>query len=204
MTNEQHNTSRRGRPRRATAESHDSILDAVYELLQQHSVRDLTIEAVAKKAGVGKPTLYKWWPTKAALVMDMLQYRFGDGPELPPAESGEITIRLIVRWVIGAFNGPFGKVLAELIAEGQSDAAVLQEVYDQHVRDWRTATVDLIEHDKASGALAADTDPDLVIDAIFGAIYYRLLLRSAPLTEQFGEQIVDHVLRGVRTTPREQ
>jgi AcrR family transcriptional regulator len=200
MTNEHHNTPqpRRGRPRRATAESHTDILDAVYELLQERSVRDLTMEAVAKKAAVGKPTLYKWWPTKAALVMDMLQHRFGDGPELTAAETGEATIRQIVGWVISAFNGPFGKVLAELIAEGQSDSAVLQELYDRHIRGWRTATVAYIEQDKASGALIADADPDLVIDAIFGAIYYRLLLRSAPLTEQFGNQIVDQVLRGVR------
>jgi AcrR family transcriptional regulator len=200
MTDEQHNTPppRRGRPRRETAASHNHILDAVYELLQERSVRDLTMEAVAKKAAVGKPTLYKWWPAKAVLVMDMLQHRFGDGPELMPTDTGEATIRQIVQWVIGAFNGPFGKVLAELIAEGQSDSAVLQELYDRHIRGWRIATVAYIEQDKASGALRADADADLIIDAIFGAIYYRLLLRSAPLTEQFGEQIVDQVFRGVR------
>ena len=57
------------------AESHAAILDAVYELLQERSVRDLTMEAVAKRAGVGKPTLYKWWPTKAALVLAMFRER---------------------------------------------------------------------------------------------------------------------------------
>ena len=65
----------RGRPPGTTAESHALILDAVYELLQERSVRDLTIEAVAKRAKVGKPTIYKWWPTKADLVMAMLLER---------------------------------------------------------------------------------------------------------------------------------
>jgi AcrR family transcriptional regulator len=54
------------------AASHAVIMDAVYSLLEEKSVRDLTIEAVAKRAGVGKPTLYKWWPTKATLVLAML------------------------------------------------------------------------------------------------------------------------------------
>ena len=77
----------RGRPPGATAESHTQILDAVYELLQERSVRDLTIEAVAKRAGVGKPTIYKWWPTKADLVMAMFQERLDTGrpPPRPPA-----------------------------------------------------------------------------------------------------------------------
>ena len=73
----------RGRPPGTTAESHTQILDAVYELLQERSVRDLTMEAVAKRAGVGKPTIYKWWPTKADLVMAMFQERLDTG-RVPP------------------------------------------------------------------------------------------------------------------------
>ena len=94
----------RGRPAGATAESHTQILDAVYELLQERSVRDLTIEAVAKRAGVGKPTIYKWWPTKADLVMAMFQERLdtgrppaapADGPA-PVQEAIRSTVRLLV------------------------------------------------------------------------------------------------------------
>lgn len=200
MTDMHHNSprSRRGRPRRATAESHTVILDAVYDLLQGRSVRDLTMEAVAKQAGVGKPTLYKWWPTKAALVMAMLHHRFGGGPEQVAVDTAEAAIRQTVHWLIGAFNGQYGKVMADLIAEGQSEPAVLQELYNEHIRHARAETIAAIERDKAKGTLTADTDPDLLVDAIFGAIYYRLLLRSAPLTDQFGNQVIDQVFRGVR------
>lgn len=156
------------------------------------------MEAVAKKAGVGKPTLYKWWPTKAALVMALLQERVVHGPELPPLGTAEAAIRRTVRGLIGAFNGFVGKVMADLIAEGQSDPAVLQELYDRHISQRRAETVADIERGKVTGEFVADTDPDVVIDTIFGAIYYRLLLRSAPLTEEFGEKVVDQVLRGVR------
>jgi len=77
----------RGRLPGATAESHTQILDAVYELLQERSVRDLTMEAVAKRAGVGKPTIYKWWPSKADLVMAMFQERLDTGR--PPTASAD-------------------------------------------------------------------------------------------------------------------
>ena len=66
------NALRRGRPPSEQAASHAAIMDAVYSLLQKKSVRDLTMEEVAKRAKVGKPTLYKWWPTKATLVLAML------------------------------------------------------------------------------------------------------------------------------------
>src|ERR1700694_4453977 len=74
---------RRGRPPSEMAASHDVIMDAVYALLEEKSVRDLTIEAVAKRAGVGKPTLYKWWPTKATLVLAMLCERMAPNLEKP-------------------------------------------------------------------------------------------------------------------------
>lgn len=188
----------RGRPRSETAESHSTILDAVYELLQERTVRDLTMEAVARKAGVGKPTLYKWWPTKAALVMAMLQQRFISDRAPATGGTAEAAIRTTVRGFIRVFNGPYGKVMAELIAEGQSDPGVLRELYARHIGARRAETVADVERGKATGEFVVATDPELLIDAIFGALYYRLLLRSAPLTEQFGDQLIEQVLRGVR------
>ena len=71
-------------------------MDAVYALLQEKSVRDLTIEEVAKRARVGKPTLYKWWPTKAALVLAMLCERMAPNLEKPTALTAEESLRLRV------------------------------------------------------------------------------------------------------------
>ena len=139
----------RGRPPSTTAESHALILDAVYELLQERSVRDLTIEAVAKRAKVGKPTIYKWWPTKADLVMAMFQERLDRDAATP--ESGVVpttvqdALKLKVRGFVGKLNGLFGKVIAELIAEGQSDPAILEALYDRHLRERRAATVAEVE-----------------------------------------------------------
>jgi AcrR family transcriptional regulator len=170
-------------------------MDAVYELLQKRSVRDLTMEAVAKRAGVGKPTLYKWWPSKAALILTMFHERIARETEMPKVGTAEQTIRFIVRNSIGHFNGLFGKVMADLIAEGQSEPAILKELYEQHMRHRRASTAAVIERGKADGKFASDLDAELVIDAIFGPIYFRLLMRSEPLTEQYGDQLVSQVLR---------
>ena len=190
----------RGRPRSEAAESHAAILDSVYELLQEKSVRDLTMDAVAKRACVGRPTLYKWWPTKAALVFALFHERIVDNTEMPTFPTTEAYIRHNVQRLIRDFNGLFGKVMADLIAEGQSEPNVLRELYDQHLSSRRAAGIAAIEHGKSTGEFAPNTDPELLIDAIFGPIYFRLLLRQSPLTEQYGTALIDQVLRGVMPT----
>src|SRR6201984_1392106 len=94
--------ARKGRPPSEMAASHAAIMDAVYTLLQENSVRDLTIEDVAKRARVGKPTLYKWWSTKATLVLAMLCERMAPNLEKPTALTAEKSLRLRVRRVIDA------------------------------------------------------------------------------------------------------
>src|SRR5579862_4981118 len=176
---------RRGRPPSKAAASHAAIMNAVYALLQERSIRDLTMEAIAKRAKVGKPTLYKWWPTKAALVLSMLCERMAPNLEKPMALSAEQSLRLRVRRLIDAFNGRFGKIVAGLIAEGQSEPAILREYRDRWVGPRREATIADLRRGKNSGELRSETEPELLNDAIFGAIYYRFLLRSGPLTRQF-------------------
>ena len=176
-------------------------MDAVYALLQEKSVRDLTIEEVAKRAKVGKPTLYKWWSTKATLVLAMLCERMAPNLDTPTALTAEESLHFRVRRLLEAFNGPFGKIVAGLIAEGQSESAVLQEFFDRWVSPRRNATIADLQRGRSAGDLRSDTEPELLNDAIFGAIYYRLLLRSGPLTPRFGDQLVDHVIRGQRAGP---
>ena len=198
MRNSSHR-GRKGRPPSETAASHDAIMDAVYALLQKKSVRDLTMEEVAKRAKVGKPTLYKWWPTKATLVLAMLCERMAPNLAMPTVLTAEESLRLRVRRLIDAFNGPFGKIVAGLIAEGQSEPAIRQDFFDRLVSPRRTATIADLQRGKNAGELRSETEPELLNDAIFGAIYYRLLLRSGPLTGRFGEELVEQVIRGHRS-----
>jgi AcrR family transcriptional regulator len=192
---------RLGRPRGEAAVSHAAIMDAVYELLREKSARDLTMEAVAKRANVGKPTLYKWWPTKAALIMAMFHERLDRPSELPVTVTAEEALRAKMRRLIKLVNGLVGKVVRELIAEGQSDPDLLLEFYEQHVSPRRAAVVEDVERGKATGEFSADTNSELLVDAIVAPVYYRLLLRFAPLTEKYGNDLIDQALLGVRTKP---
>ena len=190
---------RKGRPASQMAASHAAIMDTVYALLQEKSVRDLTMEEVARRARVGKPTLYKWWPTKPTLVLAMLCERMAPNLDMPAGRTAEESLRLRVRRLIDAFNGPFGKIVAGLIAEGQSEPAIRQDFFDRLVSPRRTATIADLQRGKNAGELRSETEPELLNDAIFGAIYYRLLLRSGPLTRRFGEELVEQVIRGHRS-----
>src|SRR5580765_3398629 len=132
---------RKGRPPSQTAASHDAIMDSVYALLQEKSLRDLTMEEIARRAGVGKPTLYKWWPTKATLALAMLCERMAPNLDTPTDLTAEEALRFRVKRLIDAFTGPFGKIVAWLIAEGQSEPAVLREYFERWVRPRRDATI---------------------------------------------------------------
>src|SRR6201997_2075907 len=190
---------RKGRPPSEMAASHAAIIDAVFVLLQEKSVRDLTMEEVAKRAKVGKPTLYKWWPTKANMVLAMLCERMAPNLEMPTALTAAESLRFRVRRLIDAFNGPYGKIVAGLVAEGQSEPAVLQEFFNRWVSPRRNATIADLQRGKDAGELRSETEPELLNDAIFGAIYYRMLLRSGPMTRRFGEELVEQVIGGHRS-----
>jgi hypothetical protein len=118
--------------------------------------------------------------------------------EKPTVLTAEESLQFRVRSLIDAFNGPFGKIVAGLIAEGQSEPAIRQAFFNRWVSPRRTATVADLERAKNAGELPSNTEPDLVNDAIFGAIYYRFLLGSGPFTRRFGEELVEQVIRGQR------
>ena len=176
------------------AAAHDAILDAVHDLLHEKSVRDLTIEEVARRAGVGKPTIYKWWPSKAALVMDMFVERIIGKMPVLGAGSVEDAIRSRVTEVIQRYRGFPGKVAADIIAEGQSDPAVLQAYHDRFLSERRSLITEWIEQAQASGEFRKDIDPDILIDMIYGPLHFRLLLRHEKLDERFGNELVDHII----------
>jgi hypothetical protein len=131
-------------------------------------------------------------------VLAMFNERLAGADHSPPARSAEAALRAKVRKFIASLKGDFGKVMADLIAEGQSEPAVLRDLFDEHVSVRRAAAVADVRRGQAAGEIAADVDPELMIDGIIGPIYFRLLMQHAPLTQEFGQTIVSQVLRGVR------
>ena len=175
---------KRGRPKSDTAVVHDKILDVVFTLLKTRSVRKLTVDEVCRRAGVSKPTIYKWWPTKAAMVMDMFEQRMVR--RIPDVEvfTAEQLIRVAVPRLIRLFNEVFGKVAAEMIAEGQSDPAVLREFRERYMLKRRAIwSKSSRRHRNPVSSSALSTPSCSLIH--FGPIYYRLLVKHQPVNEEF-------------------
>jgi AcrR family transcriptional regulator len=194
-------TRKVGRPRSASAAAHARIMDAVYDLLQTTAASDLTMEAVAARAGVGKPTLYKWWPSKAALILAMFGERIALQAAPAKSETVEATIRVNAARLIAQFKGLFGKVIRDLIAEGQSEPDVLHALFNEHIRPRRDLLAAQMDAAKTSGELDRAANPELAMDAIFGALYFRFLLRIEPLDKAYGDALVAQVFSGLHPRP---
>ncbi|WP_290655648.1 TetR/AcrR family transcriptional regulator [Kocuria sp.] len=184
-------------------ESRQAILQSTLELLgvgeqalSGTTVQRLTIEAIAKRAGVSKATIYRWWPSKAALVLDafVVEYlpRTAVRTDLPFREALEDHVKAVVR----QYAGLDGAMVAQLIAESQYDPATLEEFHRRFWDDRREAAVALIQRGVNEGVIAADANPTLVATLIYAPIYQRLLLKDAPLDEQFASSLIAMALTG--------
>ena len=128
----------------------------------------------------------------------MFQERLVADSETPQNGSAEALIRRRVRRLIERFGDMYGKGLADLIAQGQADPELLRQLHEHLIRPRRAATAAEVERRKAEAESRRDLDPELFIDAVFGPLYYHLVLRFEPLTVACGERLVDLAVRGSR------
>jgi AcrR family transcriptional regulator len=186
------------RGRRRSASSHRAILAATQELLVERPYRELTIEGVAARAGVGKQTIYRWWPSKAALVLEA--YLAGADAVPPPAEQATVLedVRALLGWLIAVLAEPTGgRVVAGLVGDLQHDAVLAEGFHRDVVPVRREAMLSALERGRARGEIQVDADLELAVDALHGAIFYRLLLSGEPLDDAFAERLASQVLAGL-------
>jgi AcrR family transcriptional regulator len=189
----------RGRPR--SARSHRAIIDAANELLAERGFVDLTIDEVALRAGVGKTTIYRRWPSKGTLVFEAFSTDFLNRQPLPDTGSlrGDMlaALRAFIRVVKGTVTG---RTLASLIAEVQRDPELAEIWRERFVGPVRTQHRTMVDRAIKRGDAAPDTDPDVVLDLLFGAAYHRLLQSHLVLSDRFAQTVVDTVVAGVQPT----
>jgi AcrR family transcriptional regulator len=189
----------RGRPRSESAR--DAILRAAVELLQSTGFSALSVEAIAARAGVGKATIYRWWPNKAAVVMDAFLADTAPGMPFPDTGSTREDLRRQMRSVIRLFNTPaIGGPFKALIGESQHDAALAAALRERFVASRRAAAKQVLARGIERGELRGDLDLEIAIDALYGALYYRLLVSGARLTPRYADAILDELYPAL--TPR--
>jgi AcrR family transcriptional regulator len=183
-----------GRPR--SEEAHQAILDATLELLVEVGFSALTVEGVASRAGVGKATIYRRWPSKLPLVVEA----FGRLPAFEEVDTGSVAedLKQILKGYIQAFNStPLATVLPSLAGE-RAHNPELSELFDPVSRQRRLPLHRALERGVARGELAADLDLDLASDVVVGPIAVTLFFRGGRLQPRVVGPMVDLALRGLR------
>jgi Transcriptional regulator len=189
---------RRGRP--ISGAGHEAILTAAAELLLARGLGAVSMDAVAERAGVSKATIYRWWPTKETLALDALYHEWAAAR--PAArETGSLRgdlLSLLRPWVRLVGKRPYGRVIAALIAEAQTDPAFAEQYRERFVEPRRAQARPILARAIERGELPATTDLELALDLLYGPLYHRLLHGHAPLNERFLRDLVDTVLAGLK------
>lgn len=188
----------RGRGRRPSEEVRAEILEAAGRLLLDHGMGAFTIERVAAESGASKMTIYKWWPSKGVLALE--GYSATVDATLTVPDTGDIRDDLatqLVTFVTLLRTTPAGRVTAELFGAAQTDpklAAALQSSYSLPRRAAGRAAL-LAAQERRQ--IRADVDPDILIDQLWGACLYRLMIANLPLSDDFARGLVENLINGV-------
>jgi AcrR family transcriptional regulator len=175
--------SRAGRPRSEGCRRR--ILAAADSLLTRDGFAGTSVDDIAAAAGVSKATIYRWWPNKAAVVMEALLEAIE--ADFKAAADGDAEEDLIarIRRTIALFRSPKGRMLASLIGEAQFDSELAKAYRQRLLRPRRAGLQAALARAVAAGALRLGVDLELATDIVYGPLYARLLLGHAPLDDAF-------------------
>ena len=171
------------------------ILKATNNLLLHMSVQELSIEAIAKKAKVGKTTIYRWWPNKTAVVMDALVQQPGMRTALPTPKNNADAIAMQLDKLIHMLDSKNGETIAQLFSEAQGNSDA-QKIFSD---TFLTPLVDAIEYSVEQGIkereFRSSLDARTAVDMLCGPIFFRLLSRPHELNDAFRETYPKEAVR---------
>jgi AcrR family transcriptional regulator len=188
----------RGRPRSEKAQK--AILAAAIDLLLEHGLHAMSMDAVAERAGVSKATIYRWWPSKELLALDALATEWQVTAPDATRDTGSLRGDLLARlrpWLRQLRDKPYGRVVAGLVATAQADAEFAELYLERFVRSRRDAMRPVLLRAIDRGEIPTNIDLEVALDLIYGPIYHRMLHGHAPLDERFARNVVDTIIAGI-------
>ncbi|MFC4058485.1 TetR/AcrR family transcriptional regulator [Planomonospora corallina] len=187
---------------RRSESSRRAILTAAFELVQEVGYAKLSVEGIAARAGVGKQTIYRWWPSKGAVLFDaflMLSEGADGEAALPDTGDLEADLKTVLRATVAELNDPrYGEPMRALSTEITHDpelAAVYAERLDGPMKEIKK---ERLRSAQRAGQLAADLDLDLAVEMLWGPLQNRWLQRGGPLTPEYADRLVETALNGLR------
>lgn len=185
----------RGRPRDEGARL--AILRAARAMLEQGGVGAVTMEGVAQRAGVGKPTVYRHWPNAHAVAMAALLEDAPQEPEGRAARGAIPALRRQLRQIATLFATPMGRSVTMMLAAADQDTELSKAFRNHFILARRTDGKALLAAAVADGTLRGDFDVEVALDMIYGPLFYRLLAGHARLDAAFTDALLDHALAGL-------
>ncbi len=182
----------RGRPRSERCQT--AIRGAVAELLDELPYHEVTVEAVADRAGVSKQTIYRWWSGKHQLAMEAYASAVQERVATPNSGALATDLRLFLRNTCAALRARGGATVAGLIAAAQSDTTLAEEFRVTFIGARRKIMSGILGRGLERGELRRGIDLQLAMDLLYGPVWYRLLLRNAPLDDAFADAVVERFL----------
>jgi AcrR family transcriptional regulator len=181
-----------GRPR--SEQARRAILDAAVALVGEGGSAVATMDAIARRAGVSKQTVYRWWSSPAQILLEALNE--GAAQIAPLQEAGDLEqdLRTFLRRSVLGAREPVGALLASLMAEAQRDPAFAESFRAGFLAKRRGVLRELLEHAVERGELARDADLDFLAELFFAALWYRLLAATGPLDRRFADRLTDTLL----------
>ena len=183
----------RGRPRDPRTRA--AILVAARDLLGRGGLTAVTIEAIAQKAGVSRPTIYRYWPNAPAVAMAAFLETTGATEAAKSPRTALAALRAQLHALADAFAAPTGRSVAAMVAAAQSETELAKAFRNEFIARNRDATRALLERCIADQAIEAPDDMELTLDLVFGPLFYRLLMGHAPITRDFVDRLLDTVIR---------
>lgn len=172
------------------------MLRATTQLLHNVGLRAMTTDEISARSGVSKATIYKWWPNKYAVAVDaFLTEMMAESPD-PDSGSAHEDFRHVIRGVAHFYNGPSGRIFAQLVGEAQSDPVVRDDLRAHLVTPRRELLHKIWARGLERGELRADADVEAAVDLLIGSPLYRLLMGHAPLDDAAADALVDAAMRG--------
>ncbi len=180
--------------------SRQAILAAARALVAEEPYEKVTVEAIAARAGVGKQTIYRRWPSKSAVVVAALLAlsEDADGQSVTLPDTGDLRadLGLVMRATVEEFADPsFDKLIRALNTEIANDPALAAEYREKLAGPLDEAKKARLRSAQKAGQLAPDADLDLVLEVLYAPLFLRWLHRSGPLTAAYADSLVDATLR---------
>ncbi len=184
-----------GRPRCPV--THQNILKAARELVEEIGFDGTTIEGIAARAGVGKTTIYRRWPNKASIVLDAFFEDLSSTISFPDTGNVREDISRQMRKLVKELNGPLGCKISVLLANGQFDEEMADAFRTRWVEPRRKEAEQVIKRGIERGEISREVNPAVLVDALYGPVYFRLLAEHAPLNQSFADSLVELVMSGL-------